>query len=838
MKTRSRTATLVVALACLSQGVVPVTAQAPTVQEPQVPATQEPPQPPAEPASVGRIVGTTTVLDGTVRISGVDVELLSLDGNQVLARTSTDGAGQVTFPDVPPGRYILKATRAGFVPIDSAPFDVRAGAVTQVLLDIQLTFVAPSVEVVAPASPTQSIQPVSASDMLAGSVLDIAPLEGDDFQSLLPLLPGVLRGPDGRLRAKGGQPTMGALQVSSASLIDPSSGDFDLQLPGSSIESVEMLPNPFAAEYGRFSTSVTQIRTRRGTNDWEIKPGNMIPRFRKGFTSLRAFEPRFSIRGPLRKDRLFISQDFQYRYVNDPIKSLPGEPDIRLTSFDSFTRIDSTISTRHSLGGLVVLFPRKIENVSLNTFRPPEVTPEFNQSGTSLGIQDRFAISSNMVLESTFAGRWFEINMNTTGREPMRYFPESQRGSFFNDQQREVHSVQWIQALTLSRDNWHGQHLFKFGLDLQYSGYKGDSTSRPVEVRRVDGSLAELNVFEPTTIQEVGGAEFSLFAQDRWRMGSRLTLELGYRMDRDHVVDKFNWSTRGGASIAVLPEGRGILRGGLGNFAARTPLNVGAFTQFERRTVTRFGPDGVLLGPPVTYAHVIATPLRTPEGIIGNVEWNQRFGRRLLFKANFLKRTGTREYILSPDPIRGEVVLKSDGISRYREFEVTGRYLGGARRDLTVSYVRSHGTSDLNTYDQFYGNLRNPILRLNENNRIPVDVPNRLIIQGTIGFPGQWDFVPVVEIRSGFPYSAINEYQDFVGPRNQAGRLPTVRTLDFALARPWQFKKYRFRAGLRIYNVFGVSAERDVQNNLTSPNYGQFYNPLERSIGFVIGSAK
>ena len=197
---------------------------------------------------MGRIVGTTTVLDGTVRISGVEVELVSLEGNQVIAKTITDGAGQVTFPDVPPGRYLLKATRPGFVPIDSAPFDVRAGAVTQVLLDIQLTFVAPDVEVVAPLSPTQSVQPVSSSDMLAGSVLDTAPLEGDDFQSLLPLLPGVLRGPDGRLRAKGGQPTMGALQVSSASLIDPSSGDFDLQLPGGSIDSVELLPNPFAAE--------------------------------------------------------------------------------------------------------------------------------------------------------------------------------------------------------------------------------------------------------------------------------------------------------------------------------------------------------------------------------------------------------------------------------------------------------------------------------------------------------------------------------------------------------------------------------------------------------------
>ena len=88
------------------------------------------------------------------------------------------------------------------------------------------------------------------------ATITTAPLEGDDFQSLLPMLPGVLRDADGRLRIKGGQPTQGALQVSAASLVDPSTGDFDLDLPGQSVESVEVLANPFAAEYGRFSTSV------------------------------------------------------------------------------------------------------------------------------------------------------------------------------------------------------------------------------------------------------------------------------------------------------------------------------------------------------------------------------------------------------------------------------------------------------------------------------------------------------------------------------------------------------------------------------------------------------
>ena len=800
-------------------------------------AASRAPRNPQQPSGAGRVVATVSVLDGTVRIPGADVELRSLDGNVVLAKTLTDGAGQVTIPDVPPGRYAVRATRPGFEATDSAPFEVRAGETVQVLLDIQLTYVAPSVQVRAPTSPTQSVQPVSTSDMLSGSVLEIAPLAGDDFQSLLPLLPGVLRGPDGRLRAKGGQPTQGALQISSASLIDPSSGDFDLQLPGQSVESVELLTNPFAAEYGRFSTSVVQLRTRRGTNDWEIKPGNLMPRL-KGLSGIRGFEPRFSIRGPLQRDRLFVAQDFQFRHVNDPVKSLPGEPEIGLTSFDAFTRIDSVLSPRHTLGALVVMFPRKIKHLTMSTFRPAEVTPEFNQSGASVGVQDRFAISPTMVLESTLSGRWFEINVNTDGRQPMVYAPETQHGSFFNDQEREVRSVQWVEALSVSVDKWRGQHLFKFGFDFQDSKYVGSSASRPVEIRRLDGSLAERIAPGAAAMQEVTAAELGVFAQDRWRLGSRVTLELGARMDKEDVIERVNWSPRGGVSVAVLPEGRAILRGGVGRFRQRTPLNIGAFGEFESRVVTRFGRDGQALGPSLRLVNVPAPDLRTPKAIAGNIEWNQRFGRRVLFKANYLRRTGAYEYILEPSPARGEVGLFSAGTSRYWELEVTGRYLGGERRDLTVSYVRSRGFADLNNYDQFYGNLRNPIVRRNEHNLIPTDVPHRLFFRGTIGLPGRWDLAPVIEVRSGFPWSAVDEFQDFVGARNRAGRLPRVQTLDFSLARPWRVWKYRFRGGLRVYNAFGASAERDVQSNIASPHFGQFFNPLERSIGFVFGSAR
>jgi len=793
-----------------------------------------------QPADPGRVVATVTTLDGTVQMPGVVVELRESAQRVALASTTTDPTGRVTFPDVPPGRYVITAARAGFLPAESAAFDVRSNATARVLVNIRLTFVMPVVDVPAKLlpSPTDSVQPVSMSDMLSGDVLDVAPLVGDDFQNLMSLLPGVVRGPDGRLRVKGGQPTQSALQVSSASLVDPSSGDFDLELPGQSVESVEVLSNPFAAEYGRFSSSVTRLQTRRGTNEWELKPGNLLPRIRPSLNSVRAFEPRFSIRGPLRENRLFVAEDLQFRYVATPIKSLPDEPETRLTSFDSFTRADGVVSARHTTGGTLILFPRRIEGGSMNTFRPPEVTPEFNQSGASLGFLDRLALSRDVVLETTLSGRWFEINTNTTGRLPMVYAPQTQSGSFFNDQERTVASHQWVEALTIAHRLGGGEHVFKVGTDLQRSGYDGSSDSRPVEIRRLDGSLAERMAFGPRTQQDIDGTEFSVFVQDRWRPGARLTLELGFRLDRDSVVERINYSPRAGATIALLPEGRGILRGGYGKFVQRTPLNVGAFPSFESSVVTRFLPTGSPLGAPIAFHNVIDSDLRTPEAGVGNVEWDQRFGRRVLFKLAFLRRGGNHEYIVTADRSQGELRASSTGSSAYRELEANTQFLGGERRYLTLSYVWARGTADLNNYDQFFGNFRNPIIRANENNLIPTDVRHRLLVRGTIGLPRRWDFAPVLELRSGFPWSAVDEFQEFVGPRNRAGRLPFVRTLDFSVARPWQVKKYRFRAGLKVYNLFGASAQRDVQNNITSPDFGTFYNPIERSIGVVLGTVK
>ena len=80
----------------------------------------------------GRVVATISVLEGTVRMPGVEVELKTADEKMTLAKTVTDGAGQVNFPMCRPAATSSRR-RPRFISQDSAQFDVQSGETAQVL---------------------------------------------------------------------------------------------------------------------------------------------------------------------------------------------------------------------------------------------------------------------------------------------------------------------------------------------------------------------------------------------------------------------------------------------------------------------------------------------------------------------------------------------------------------------------------------------------------------------------------------------------------------------------------------------------------------------------------
>jgi hypothetical protein len=78
-------------------------------------------------------VVVTIVVEG-LRIPAVDVELRNVGSNVVIAKTTSDAVGQVTFPDVSAGRYVVRAVREGFADAESSPFNVSPGETEQVLV--------------------------------------------------------------------------------------------------------------------------------------------------------------------------------------------------------------------------------------------------------------------------------------------------------------------------------------------------------------------------------------------------------------------------------------------------------------------------------------------------------------------------------------------------------------------------------------------------------------------------------------------------------------------------------------------------------------------------------
>jgi hypothetical protein len=151
-----------------------------------------------------------------------------------------------------------------------------------------------------------------------------------------------------------------------------------------------------------------------------------------------------------------------------------------------------------------------------------------------------------------------------------------------------------------------------------------------------------------------------------------------------------------------------------------------------------------------------------------------------------------------------------------------------------ASYVRSSAFADLNSYDLFFGNPRTPLVRPNEYSRSPIDAPNRLLVRGTLTLPGNLQILPVYEIHNGFPYSLVNQDQQFVGLRNEAGRFPLFQSLDLAVQRPFRFHEIKLRLGLRLYNALGNENPRDFQSNIDAINAGGFFNPIDRRFGLTI----
>jgi outer membrane receptor for ferrienterochelin and colicin len=804
-------------------------------------------------AQGGRIKGKVVAVTADKReaLPGVVVTLSGSLLQTGALQSVSDEEGEYVFGGLVAGDYVVTVELQGFQKYERK---VMVPIEASVDLNIMLSpmELRGTVDVEAEDRETRQTESTIPSQVTTQTLRN-APLAREKFQDALPLLPGVVRGPDGMLNVKGARASQSGVLVSSLNATDPVTGNSAIDLPLEAVELVQVYSNPYSSEYGKFAGAVTSIETRSGSNDFRYLLTNVLPRprLRDGkIYGIGSTTPRLAVGGPVIKDKLFFFQSFEYRFIRTEVESLPAaQRDIRLESFDSFSRIDYNINPSNRLAVSLSIFPQKLDGYNLNTFNPLETTANFHQRGWFFAVNEQASFKDGGLLQSSLSAKQFDVDIYGNQAGPYRIAPARRFGGFFDRQHRDSRRYELLEVYHLPTRKWGGQHAVKLGLNVNHTTFDGSDQSQPVRIVRADGTTYQLISFTgPGNLGRSNG-EYAAFVQDKWTVNRHVTLDYGLRYDRDGVGREHNFAPRLGFVITPTKDARTILRGGLGLFYDKIPLNVGVFDQYQDMTVTTFGADGLTpAGAPRTLRNVVENDdFKNPYSVAWNLQLDQELSQRLLLRLGYEERRTRREFIVEPvQKTAGDdlLLLKNSGQSRYREFQVSGRYRLQEKHSIFAAYVRSRATGDLNDFNSYFGNLRNPVIRPNQHSLQPYDAPNRLLFWGDIGLPKQVVVTPVVDWRTGFPYSLLNENQDYVGARNLGGRFPNFFSLDLQVTKglrvpvpDWGFipakfrgKKYGGRVGIKLFNITNHWNPRDVQGNLDSPDFRTFYNSVGRSI--------
>jgi hypothetical protein len=824
----------------------------------------------AQDASPGSAGGQADSIRGTVStmqdnalsgVAGISVKLSGdpLHGTPLSA--DTDERGGYQFQNLEPGTYSISINLQGFKPITKSVVLSRKQQLVQDFT-LELDVVSEKVEVkeTAASIATETAAPPPAT-VTNAEIISI-PTPQEKVKDILPFTPGVIKTLDSKLTFKGADENQSLLLVNSARTTDPVTGSFGVPIPTDAVESFAVYKTPYDSSLGSFSGGLTTIETRPPDDQYSFKLRGIVPSVlgkKGGMVGIAEAIPGVSFDAPLIPHKLLLSESFQYEMKKTTVEGLPWPFDIsKRQGFNSFSTLEAILAPNHVLTLTVNAFPLRQQHVDISTLVPLGASNDLDQSGVAIGLNDKYQLSSGAILAVVAQYMRFDSNAHGQGPEDMLITPQGYGGNYFNQWSRRGKEFQAVPSFQFPKVHWHGEHEIRVGADIDYRSFFGNTLSHPIQILRLDNSLAQQITFAAAPSQSPSDSSVAEFLQDHWVLDSHWSVDLGARISTETTGWPFAIAPRAGVAYSPGKSGKTVIRAGSGIFFGVLPLLAANFAANPNRTITEFDTAGLPIGAPITYTNAYVAnvnpltssvlpsqPSTTPRDVTWNGQLEHELRKNLQLRAGYLDSHATYLFTVNPftSALGGQSFegLTNTGSSHYREMEASAHYSLREHDQINVSYIWSRARGDLNSLSNVYIPFAAPVIRPNVYGILPSDIPNRIVGWGIFALPWKLTFSPLVDLHSGFPYSPIDVQQQYVGTPN-GKRFPKYFSLDMKLYRQFRLpllgnrggKVHHVRLGVYTLNVTNHGNFNAVYNNVASPNFGQFVGFLYRHEGAVI----
>ncbi|HWN08632.1 MAG TPA: carboxypeptidase regulatory-like domain-containing protein [Pyrinomonadaceae bacterium] len=579
------------------------------------------------------VLNASAQQNATASLSGVvkDANGAVLTGAQITATQNTTGVrreatsngdGFFVITNLASGSYELKVRANGFADQTVPVINLQVGQTFNLEVPMSVTVQETvtldhrfNYELVNSTTPV-------VDGVIRGFEIESLPLNGRNFLELALLIPGNAPAPNFDptktntivISSAGQLGRGGNVTVDGADDNDDVVGGQVQNISQEAVQEFQIATNRFSAQLGRSGSSVINIVTKSGSNEYhgsgsiyfrDKKLQGLPATFNRGLGETPPFDREqyaFTLGGPIRRDRAWFFGSIEYR--NQDGATLVGSRDLATRTirrtfaeaplndllsterFDWHPRDQDHLFFRYSL--------QREDDVSPSTLDRAIGSASQRQAGTNnthsfLANYTR-VLNARKVNSFNFSLSTFSNNIEPVTPGPQLTFPSIQDGASFRvPQSTKQRRLQFTDTLSMVR----GNHTLSLGGEIQRVDADFDlrvfQTGRieliedfPDFDRNNDGRVDDNDLLfavtlrsgkptEPLLIPNADSTYFAAFVQDDWRVHPQLMLNLGLRYELD--TDVKNVSRIDELNPIILPFLRGKRGRDTNNFGPRIGFN-------------------------------------------------------------------------------------------------------------------------------------------------------------------------------------------------------------------------------------------------------------------------